>query len=883
MNYVRAIAEDANGMLWLGSSEGLCIVHPDSLMAGKEGRRFSFNNRLFCSNEIRYIYQDSKQRMWVGTSGAGLVLCSLEDNYQQLNFRQFTTADGLVDDIVHSILTDSLDNLWIATEYGISRFDPKAESFESFFFSPHVSGNTYQESSACAGDGGKLLFGTDYGLTIINPNTLPVNSGFSPVVLTRIYINGSPVSPSMKDFPLENSPAYSDLLSLKSYQNSILLDFTNLDYTDNKRTQYTYWLENYDNTWSTPSHESTATYKYLSPGTYYFHVKASSGIGTWNDQVTVMKIVVHPPFWQSNWAICIYLLLIIIASYTAYRVIFSFNILRTRIRIEEQLTEYKLKFFTNISHEFRTPLTLIRGALEKMQAVADVPVEMSSPMHTMDKSTQRMLRLVNQLLTFRKVQNNKLVLSLEETDVVAFLYEIYLSFGDVAEQKRMSFSFQASVPSYKMYIDKDSLDKVAYNLLSNAFKYTPEGGKVQFDVTVDEESHQLFIRVSDTGMGVPREKQGELFSRFMQSSFSHDSIGVGLHLTHELVTIHKGSITYAENPGGGSVFTVCLPTSKDVYEEKDFLSATRLTKEQTAGEATDNLSADNDADSLSSAAPDASFLPFTDEERVQLERATGPLNQRKILVIEDDPDVRQFLQDEIGAYFHVETAENGLAGLEKAREWEPDLIVCDVMMPGMNGFKVTYRLKHNFETSHIPIILLTALSSIEKQTEGINAGADAYISKPFRIKFLLTRIFRMIEQREKLREKFTNEPGMVHTAMYNTDSDRDFVDRMNIVIDANMHRPEFSIDDFARQMKIGRTAFYKKVKGLTGYAPVEYIRILRMKKAAELLLSPENLNVSEVSFRIGFTDPLYFSKCFKMQFGMAPSVYQKGGKPAEEE
>lgn len=858
LNNVRAIQEDEDGMIWLGTSGGLYVFNPDSLIAGKDGRCFSFNNHKFCANEIRCLYPDGSRGMWVGTSGSGIALCSLSKSNSKIEYKQFSTKDGLVHDIVQSILKDYKGRLWIATEYGMSRFELTNHYFENYFFSSYIQGNAYSENTASIDKNGNLLFGTDYGVTVINPSKVEDNKTFSSVILTNLYINGNRITPMSDNSPLEFSLAYSDKILLKDYQNSLILDFSVFDYNNNGQTRYTYWLENYDNTWSTASSQSLASYKYLVPGTYKFHVKASDQVGMWNSKETILEIVIMPPLWKSNWAIAIYMLLVMAAFYCAYRIIVNFNKLRSRMLVEEQLTEYKLVFFTNISHEFRTPLTLIRGALERIKGVRDIPVEIQSSLQTMDKSTNRMLRLVNQLLTFRKMQNNKLSLSLKEIDVIAFLYEIYLNFGDLAEQKRMNFRFIPSVSSYKMFIDKENLDKVIYNLLSNAFKYTQSNGSIALSVTVDTKDKLLKIQVSDTGVGIPKEKQNELFSRFMQTGFSHDSIGVGLHLTHELVLIHKGSISYDDNCVGGSIFTVCLPIDKSVYEEKDFFDMDRIER--------------NDEKQ-----PEQELVSLTADQKDELEKAIGPLNRHKILIIEDDADVRCFLQEEIGKYFLIETAEDGTSGLKMAQSYEPDLIVCDVMMPGMNGFEVTRKLKHDFATSHIPVILLTALSSIEKQTEGIDSGADAYVSKPFSFKFLLTRILRLIEQREKLREKYTNEPGIIHTAMYTTDRDREFAERMNTVLESNLSNADFTMDDFAQQMKLSRTVFYKKIKGITGYSPVEYLRIIRMKKGAELLLSKENLTVAEVSFKVGINDPFYFSKCFKLQFGISPSIYQKGG------
>ena len=857
LRMVRVIEEDDNGMIWVGTSEGVCIFHPDSLIADSDDYHlFNYTNGTFCSNEIRCIYRDTKGRMWVGTSGSGLNLCEPEDNYRSLKYEHYGTSEGLVNDVIQSILGDNNGNLWVATEYGISKFNPTNHSFENYFFSSYTLGNVYSENSACVGVDGKLLFGTNYGLLVIDPDKIQDSETFSPVVFTDLHVNGTQINPTMGDSPLKQSLAYSDEITLKYFQNSFLIDFSTFDYSDSGRTKYMYWLENYDKGWSTPSPLNFASFKYLNPGTYVLHVKSCNGAGVWNESETTLKIVIVPPFWKTNWAMLGYVLLLIVTLYFTFRIVRNFNSLRNRINVEKQLTEYKLVFFTNISHEFRTPLTLIQGALEKIQRVADIPRDLIHPLKTMDRSTQRMLRLINQLLEFRKMQNNKLALSLEETDVIAFLYEIFLSFGDVAEQKNMNFRFIPSIPSYKMFLDKGNLDKVTYNLLSNAFKYTPSNGTIILSVTVDEVKKTLQIQVADTGVGIPKEKQNELFKRFMQSSFSGDSIGVGLHLSYELVQVHKGTIEYKDNDGGGSVFTVCIPTDKNVYSEKDFLIPGNVLLKEAGGQ--------------------AHHLLELSEELPEPEKIAEPLNKRKVLIIEDDNDIREFLKEEVGVYFEVEVAADGTSGFEKARTYDADLIICDVLMPGMTGFEVTKKLKSDFATSHIPIILLTALNSPEKHLEGIEAGADAYIAKPFSIKLLLARVFRLIEQRDKLREKFSSEPGIVRAAVCSTDRDKEFADRLAVVLEQNLSRPEFSIDEFAQLMKLGRTVFYRKLRGVTGYSPNEYLRVVRMKKAAELLLSSENLTVAEVAYKVGISDPFYFSKCFKTQFGVAPSVYQRG-------
>lgn len=378
-----------------------------------------------------------------------------------------------------------------------------------------------------------------------------------------------------------------------------------------------------------------------------------------------------------------------------------------------------------------------------------------------------------------------------------------------------------------------------------------------FSVTVDEAKKQLVISVADSGVGIPKEKRNELFKRFMQSSFSGSSVGVGLHLTHELVCVHKGTIVYTENEGGGSIFTVSLPTDISVYEEKDFLIPHNVLLEE---------------EEVHHAAVLAEEIS-AQEGGVELPSA--PLNKRKVLIIEDDNDVREFLKEEVGQYFEVVAEADGPSGLERARTYDADLIICDVLMPGMTGFEVTRKLKNDFDTSHIPIILLTAMSSAESHLEGVESGADAYITKPFSPKLLLARAFKLIEQREKLREKFSNDPNMVRPAICTSDKDKEFADRLQMVMDQQIGNAQFTIDEFASMMGLGRTVFYRKVRGVTGYSPNEYIRIIRMKKAAELLLE-NRYTVAEVSYKVGINDPFYFSKCFKQQFGVAPSVYLRG-------
>ncbi len=859
----RAIMEDKNGWMWIGNSDGVYIFQPDSLIADSNNYLiYNYNNGKLRSNEIKCIYQDTQGHIWIGTSGGGLSMCTPENDYKNLSFKHYSTNNGLVNNMVQAIAEDKQGKLWVSTEYGISRFNLETQTFDNFFFSPYTLGDVYSDNSSCVSKDGRLLFGTNYGLLVINPEQ--IGKGTVPnsvVTFTNLQVNGISMRPRDIDSPLVNAMMYTDEIKLKYFQNSFVIDFTTFDYSESNSYTYTYRLENYDKEWSKPSPLSFASYKNLPPGTYNLHVKVCNATGISGDQEAILKIIVTPPFWKTNWAFLTYTLLFLIILYIAYRLVLNFNLLRNKVQVEKQLTEYKLVFFTNISHEFRTPLTLIQGALEKIQGMEKVPKEMANSLKVMNKSTQRMLRLINQLLEFRKMQNNKLALSLEETDVMGFLHEIFLSFKDTAASKNMDFRFQPSVASYKMFIDKGNLDKVVYNLLSNAFKYTPSNGKVTLSAIVDEEKQCLEISVSDTGIGIAKEKRGELFKRFMQSNFSSNSTGIGLHLTHELVNVHKGTITYDENQGGGSIFTVLLPTATSVYEEKDFLIPHNAFLEEK---------------SYKKGSEEETEIPEVNEIE-----AREPSNPYRLLIIEDDNDVREFLKDEFKPYFEVVTEADGLSGLERARTYDADLIICDVLMPGLTGFEVTRKLKSDFDTSHIPIILLTAMSSAENHLKGVESGADAYITKPFSPKLLLARAFQLIKQREKLRKKFSDEPGMITPTICTSEKDKQFADKLQSILEQQIGNSEFAVDDLASIMGLGRSTFYRKVRGVTGYSPNEYMRIIRMKKAAELLLE-NRYTVAEVSYKVGIEDPFYFSKCFKKQFGHSPSVYLRGKNDAEE-
>lgn len=828
LNEVRCMVIDKHGVLWCGTSGGLIRIPVDEFV--KDASRYKTYVRDY---EIRDVIVDRQGRLWLSASGDGLVQVEPGDGETEPKFHVFNTSNGLVNNLVQSVVDTPDGNLWISTQQGVTAWNARKKSFENYMFSRNPMGNVYNENSAVCLDDGRVVLGGNYGLTIIQPSRLSHVSGLTDVVFT--------------------SYPYSDEITLTYEQRSPNIHFSTLDYSDVRNVKYTYRLEGFDQAWSKPSSTPWAAYQKLPAGKYLLHVKACTSDGTWGKESTLV-IRIKPPFYLTSWAIMIYVLLVLGVIILVVKFVHDKNVLRNRIRLEQELTRYKLVFFTNIAHEFRTPLTLMQGSLEKEKRIMKAnrwQTELEKTIRVMDKSVQRMLRLIDQLLEFRKMQAGKLKLSLQETDAVMFVKGICRMFDDAAESKEIAYSFESSEPAHAMFLDQQMIDKVVFNLLSNAFKYTPAKGTISVSLSFTD---VMTIRVADTGVGIPQEKRAQLFSRFMQSSYTGESFGIGLHLTHELVRTHHGEITYQENEGGGSVFVVTIPLQKDCYEASDFLvKDSPILKADLAKER------EGQDEKLIEVVPSAP--------------PSAPLNRRTILLIEDDNDVREFLLSELESCFDLKVASDGKTGIAMAKELDVDLIVSDVMMPGMNGFELTKRLKNSFETSHIPIILLTALSTDENVLEGTESGADAYITKPFSPQLLMARILQLLNQREILRQKFGKEPQEIRSAMLSNEQDSLFVKRLDSIVYSRLGEQDLSVDKVAGLLHLGRTIFYKKVRGTTGYTPNEYIRVIRLRKAAELLKEGEK-NVSEVAYAVGFDNPYYFSKCFKEQFGMPPSQYR---------
>ncbi len=855
-SYIRYLYQDRYNRIWAGSYEGLICFKPDEFINNSEKYIIYIYDPknidgLNC-NDIKTIFEDNYNQLWIGTAGGGLNLF-VEESKNGINgrFIKYTTQQGLPSDVVTAILESKDSILWISTENGITRFGNTDKTFMTYYFSERTFGNHYNENACALRKNGEMLWGTLDGLIAFDPEKFIKDNQVPPVILTDLFIYDQRIETKHVNSPLKESITLVNLIKLNHKQNTFTIHFSSLNLTDPKMNKYSYIMEPFDKYWSLPGYYNEATYKNLPPGTYTFKVKGSNADGKWNSTATEIKVIVTPPFWKSNFAIGIYIVVVLLLLGLTFMVIFKISNLNNIVRVEKQLTDYKLRFFTNISHEFRTPLTLIKGAVESLWDNNEIPESSRKQVEVLNRNTKQMTRLIDQLLEFRKIQNNVLTLNLELTELSEYMGAIFNSFSEIAIQKNIKYSYKITPDKWELYIDHNKLEKIVYNLLSNAFKFTQTGGSIELKVEKNNENHNCLISVTDNGIGVPKEKQHLLFSRFMQANFSSEGTGVGLSLVKEFTETHKGTVWFEENPSGGSIFRVEIPGLANAYKDVNFVS-------NQLGH-TDHLIQD-DIENPWENQPDS------------IKNSLDTPHDWNILIIDDNQDIRDYLNEELGKHFNTETAGNGKIGLEMALSNNPDLIISDVKMPEMDGFEVTSTLKSDFQTSHIPIILLTAFVSEDLKLKGSDLGADAYIMKPFSLKYLISRVYKLIEQREMLKKRFSVDINTKENLLSNTGKDKEFYLRINNIIEDNIDNPNFSIDEFTELSGQRRTIFFKKIKGLTGYSPNELLKIKRMKKAAELLLQG-NHTVAEVSWKVGIEDQFYFSKCFKAQFGCSPSKY----------
>jgi signal transduction histidine kinase/DNA-binding response OmpR family regulator len=671
--------------------------------------------------------------------------------------------------------------------------------------------------------------------------------------------------------------------------------FAALDYTNPQNIQYAYILDGFEKQWTFADKQRSVTYTNLPKGEYVLRVRSTNSDGVWVDNERILNIVILPSFWETPVAYVLYVLFILIIILVAVYILFTIYRLKHEVSVEQQISDIKLRFFTNISHELRTPLTLIAGPVEQVLKNDKLPADAREQLVVVERNTNRMLRLVNQILDFRKIQNKKMKMQVQRVDIVPFVRKVMENFEAVAEEHRIDFLFQTEKEHLYLWVDADKLEKIVFNLLSNAFKYTPNGKMITMFIREDEK--MVSIGVQDQGIGIAENKKKSLFVRFEnlvdKNLFNQASTGIGLSLVKELVEMHKATISVDSHLGEGSCFKVDFLKGKEHYDKEAEFILEDADAPARMGQVVD----------IANSSIQSETLVSDDSEKIDdvygEEFAKEENSKELMLLVEDNQELREFLRSIFSPMYRVVEAADGKEGASKALKYLPDIIISDVMMPEKDGIEMTRELRADMTTSHIPIILLTAKTTIESKLEGLEYGADDYITKPFSATYLQARVENLLMQRKKLQSFYrdslmhinistgqeevpvaTDMPSAEEdvsetppTTLEMSPNDRKFMDKLVELMEQNMDNGELVVDDLVRELAVSRSVFFKKLKTLTGLAPIEFIKEMRIKRATQLIETGE-FNMTQISYMVGINDPRYFSKCFKAQVGMTPTEYR---------
>jgi signal transduction histidine kinase/ligand-binding sensor domain-containing protein/DNA-binding response OmpR family regulator len=838
---VNWIKEDSNHDLWIGTYDELVIYNQIT----KKTKRFAEKSRM--------MFEDHNGKFWLTTLDKGLALY----NKQKGALKYYTQSKGIANNQTYCILEDNSGFLWISTINGLSRFDTRKETFTNFNKVDGLQNNQFRYGACFKAPSGELIFGGITGFNIFNPADVKTNAYEPPIVFTGFKIFNKHVQVGNTSL-LRNSITETQKIVLPYDQNVLTFEFAALNYAKSAKNRYAYKLDGFEKDWNDAGNQHSVTYTNLNPGEYNLIIKACNSDGVWNKANLELKIEIKPPIWKTWWFKCLILISLAAFLYLLFKFVFTRNLLkhqlifeRERARKLHELDMMKERFFTNVSHEIRTPLTLIASPLHKMLQTDMTAGEMKSYLSVMSRNTQQLLRLVNQLLDFRKIETGNLKLEMSKGDIVAFVNDIVTSFSHLAHDKNISLSFQTNENEIFTFFDADKLEKIMNNLLSNSFKFTPGGGKISVHLSVSQNEVEngnnkvIEIKVKDSGEGIPASNLQKIFNRFFQSANakSQTGTGIGLALTKELVHLHKGRIFAESIPGKGSVFTVILPL--DLKGEEEVIIADDLWSKDE--------------------------LKLPDQPEVH-EGKTG--EDKILLVVDDNADVRFFVRSHFEPDFKVLEAPDGKEGLSLALKHIPDIVISDVLMPVMGGNELCKKLKKDEKTSHIPVILLTALSSKNHKLEGAIVGADDYITKPFDIIFLKTKVENLLMLRNTLKQKYSGEMILGPRKITLDSPDERFLHKTIGVIEQNISDPEFDIVKLSVDVGVSRTQMYRKLAALTDMTVREFIKNIRLKRAAQLL-EQNSLNVSEVAFAVGFKDLSHFRKCFRQEFGMSATEYNK--------
>jgi len=839
--------------IWMGTFGGGVNLLDTKTNQFKAYKSMEGNQNSISSDYVYSILKDTKGNIWIGTAGEGINL--LDTKTKKIN--RFDNHKNVRYQTVTAIVEDNKGLIWFSTKQGIFSYDYTTKAFKSF----SNLKEDYHINSCFKDERGMLYFGCSKGVIKFNPATIKVKNVTPEVKFTSFKLFNKEV-PVGEDEILKNDISFSRNIILKHDQDVITFEFAAMLFPSSAGCEYQIKMDNFDKNWRSIGKEGSATYTNLSSGEYVFKVRSRELGSEWANQYSSLNIKIQKPFWTEWWAFLIYALLAIVTLYVFIKYIISWEKMKADLRFEKfshekdvELHNLKQDFFTNISHEIRTPVTLILSSINKLLKSDELlENQQQNPFGTIKKNGEYLLNLVNELLDYRKLEHHQIKLKVVKGDWVKFSKEIYLSFKEFAYQKDIKFEFECSNPSIELWFDKNQMEKVLYNLFSNALKFTNTGGSIKLSIT--ETDKQVQLELVDQGIGISKKHLSKIFNRFYQA---HDSnsvngtgFGLGLTISNEIIKLHQGEITVKSKKGAGSTFTIVLKKGNSFFNEAEIGGS------ETNDELIDNY-----------------FTTKQDKVEVLFQSSESPaIKEQTLLVVEDNVDIGNYIAELLSDEYTILQAYNGKEGLEMALEKLPDLIISDVMMPIMDGIELTHNLKTNVDTSHIPVILLTARASFMNKMEGFETGADDYVTKPFNESLLRARIKNILKNRSLLHEKFHSEDTTDIGEFVKNKKDQEFLENLGLFIEKNIDSDNLSANLVAKELGMSHSVLYKKLKTITGLSLVEYMRDYRLKKAKQLLKTKQ-FSINEVCYQVGYSDRKYFSKLFKERFGNPPTFYMK--------
>lgn len=854
---------DNAGNVWMGTdNNGIVKLEQPSIEGNKISCKiYNTDNKGVVSNNIQCLFQDSKGRLWASSESGGLSLFNSKlDRFDLMNERL-----GIMQDAILNIQEDDSGALWLGTNNGLLKLviDDKLTAITMRLYTTKdgLASNMFIRNSSFKAKDGKMYFGGHNGFNVFDPSTIKEEKSTSPIVITDIKIYNKSLENIDKETRDNISPLTSNFtkeIRLNHKQNNFSFEFTSLNYQDVSQTGYLYKLENFESEWQyTDATRRYASYNNLKSGIYYFKLKSIDEFGTWQERPFHIRVVILPAPWFTWWAYLIYFTLCVLAIYFVQRSIKNRLKLKEQLKLKElqqarleEVNHSKLQFFTNITHELLTPLTITSAAVDELKIVEPQYTEYYK---VIESNVNRLVRLLQQILEFRKAETGNLKLKVSKGDLALFVKRGVESFQPLMKKKKIHFSIICNPESMPAYFDSDKVDKILYNLLSNASKYNNENGFVQVNLQYDEKKEKAILSVLDNGQGISKEDQKNLFKRFYEGDYRKyktTGTGIGLSLTKDLVALHNGEIIVESDKDKGACFTVIIPIVKQLYSndqiDKDYTNIDNEYHEATKEE-----------------------LVVSEEKSITIQR-----REKTILLIEDNEDLLNLMSRLLSYEYNIIDARNGREGLDIIENEDIDLVVSDVMMPEMNGIEFCKAVKSNFDICHIPVILLTAKTQSEDQVEGYDSGAEGYLSKPFNLSVLHAKIKNLLKAQERKVVDFKKQIVFEAKEFDYTSIDEEFLNRAVECIHEHLDDVEFDQQKFIQVMNVSKSTLYRKLKSLTGLNTSSFIRNIRLKAACQIIEdNKNNIRIAELAYAVGFNDPKYFSASFKKEFGLLPTEY----------